>query len=573
MRRRSLRTVALAAALLVMTVGDALDLPVESAPLTTTVELVMNGNFDAGNTNEWQKSGAGALSADGAQAYSPGFSMALTPSSGQLTARQTLDMGGVVGRSLTISGWIYSTINRGANVLVVFNVPGGVDTSSCLITVPSSIGSWTAFTTSCVAPASIYWSTVLAITTGTTGTVYLDDLSVVATGAGPGFSITKQPASFGAVPADAAIIMLSTRHHTNGNDGFVHPQIYVMNAAGASVSRITNDGWGYTHAAISSDRKLIVAGRFWEDFPIGGSPNNHYDELQDPQSLWVLDLEHGEQWQLLPSWYWTGMGGVVFSPDDQWIYFGQLSGPYAQIYKIRPDGSDLALISPNADWGSDVGVSADGEWLNYHHVVRNPDGTYANKGDISVMRVDGSEDRQVTDGGPGAPGSQGGWAIGDYDAEFSPDGQQLVFAYNNPATQGWGITRVNLDGTGRVNLVNGSPTQINGIPDWHEQGVILFSRWSGSYYGGVTMDPDGANLHQIENGLPVTDGGVWVRWFRPNGPPPSVGGIVVAPDVAALSNSSSDSNRIAVVGAAAGIALVMALAITFWNKRAGSQLL
>ena len=55
----------------------------------------------------------------------------------------------------------------------------------------------------------------------------------------------------------------------------------------------------------------------------------------------------------VPSW----------SPDGKWIYFGSSRAGESQVFRMRPDGSEVQQVTHN---GGEYGqVSADGKWLYY----------------------------------------------------------------------------------------------------------------------------------------------------------------------------------------------------------------
>jgi hypothetical protein len=523
--------------------------------------VILNGDFENGSANEWQAEG-GIIDADGATAHGGSYSLRVAPTGGQTILTQSLRTSMIVGRELTFSGWLQSDSNRGVDVVILFWLPSGAYDTSCAFHASAS-PDWAQFGGSCHAPSTIYWTQLRVTTNGGSGSAYLDDLSLTAAGDGPGFRIEKRPATFGEMPSDATIVGLSSRHNEAGDDD-TRDEVYVMSDSGVA-TRITYTAWAHTHCDVSPDRTMVVAGRFWGDL----DKNGKYEEVKDPQALWLLDLKNGQEWQLVPDWYWSGMGGVVFSPDGQWVYFGAIDGPYGRLYRVRPDGSDLTRISEDTAWQSDIGISRDGNWLLYHRQERVADGSFVNKGEIWAMRPDGSENHRVTDGGAGDPDVQGGWPIGDFDAEFSPDGRQVIFAHNDPAHSGWGIARVNADGSGRTDLVVGSATHINGIPDWGLDDRILFSVWdwtSGNLRTSAAMNEDGSGLRLLEGASIGDDGLSWTRWIRPLQEATPVGGSTVDVERQALQEDGSRLSReqVAALITLLGLLAVLLLAPGIW---------
>lgn len=487
------------------------------APHAIAGELLLNRGFETGTTEEWRKLGAGTIRADAAQRRDGAFSLALEPFLTTVGVRQSLSVGEVVGRRVTISGWMKTVAGTsGIRTSLALSTATGYS-STCDAVFPAALP-WTHFTVSCDLGSDFYFAAARFDTTTASGSVRLDTLSVVTEGDPAPFVVTKRRVAQGALPEGAALLAVSTRHREVGKDGIIGAEIYALRADGSDATRISFSGRGHMHVALSPDRTLIAAQRFLRDIGNDGK----YDEFIDPAAVFVIDLVRGEEWQILPDWLQSGAGGVVWSQDGGHLYFGVFDGKYCRIHRARPDGSELTLLAPGDDWQSDVGISTDGAWLTYHHQERAPDDDFVKLGTIHVMRADGSEDRAVTDSGGDPPGQVGSWSNGDYDPEFSPDGSQLVFAHKRTADDGWDLMRVDADGGDRTAIVAGSAVRIAGIPDWHSDDLILFSEWLYSplgfpiYVGASTVRPDGTDLRRLEGPFAdPLDGGTRARWFEP----------------------------------------------------------
>ena len=116
-----------------------------------------------------------------------------------------------------------------------------------------------------------------------------------------------------------------------------YSELYVMNADGSNVKRITrNVGLIDFEPAWSPDGERIVVAR-------GASTPPPPDQLTQPTDLWIIDLASGRERQLTNSPA-TWEGWPHWSPDGRRIAFeGDLAEPgNNDIYTVRVDGSDFA---------------------------------------------------------------------------------------------------------------------------------------------------------------------------------------------------------------------------------------
>jgi Tol biopolymer transport system component len=257
------------------------------------------------------------------------------------------------------------------------------------------------------------------------------------------------------------------------------------------------------------------------------------------------------------------MGGLDWSPDGQWVYFGITNGRYASAYRVHPDGTALTFIGPpNMDWASDVAVSDDGQWIVYKHAARSSSGSYLGRGGIWAMRIDGSENHQISVGQAGSCGP--GWPVDDYDPEWSPDRQQVVFSALNATTCGWDIVRINADGTNRTTVfASTSSSTWNFIPDWNDNGILFTEMvlMVPQYYGGTIIQPDGSGKTRVGGN------GGYVRWIPSTLAPSTPTPIAPVGGIAELSSGSGseESTDAWVLGVTLGAAL--ALGLGAWHVR------
>ena len=153
-----------------------------------------------------------------------------------------------------------------------------------------------------------------------------------------------------------------------------------------------------------------------------------------------------------------------------------------QIATIRPDGSDLTLLTEETGYNEAPDYSPDGESLIYAHSdVHQDDPGFVGTG-LWLMNSDGSEKHplRLADGGGD-----------DTEAEYSPDGAQIVFVrYRHDA-----------DDTRALHIAAADGSDVRRLTPW--QHIVEHPRWS----------PDGRTIiYNIENNddAPSNKGeGIW----------------------------------------------------------------
>ena len=108
-----------------------------------------------------------------------------------------------------------------------------------------------------------------------------------------------------------------------------------------------------------------------------------------------------------------------WSPDGAWIAYETTAGGHRQIYRIRPDGSDALRLTAIAGADNDsLAWSPDGRWLAFRSLrqigVDERSGRQRYESSIYRVRPDGSELTLIT-------------GSGDHQPSWSPDGQWLAF--------------------------------------------------------------------------------------------------------------------------------------------------
>lgn len=209
-----------------------------------------------------------------------------------------------------------------------------------------------------------------------------------------GALVVASPGS-GAPPArDGNIAFASSRTCPNPTTGPCadYLEIYVMDAATGSVTRLTNNSISDTEPALSPDGNRIA----------------FFSTLGDTEIL-LLNIDGSGGTQLTdnaaddwdPSW----------SPDGRQIIFVSNRDGNPELYIMNADGTGQTRLTFDSRFDEAPAMSPDGSTI-----------AWARSGEIVVMPTLGGPTTQLTD----TPG------LSDSDPDWSPDGERLVFACQDP---------------------------------------------------------------------------------------------------------------------------------------------
>jgi Tol biopolymer transport system component len=333
-------------------------------------------------------------------------------------------------------------------------------------------------------------------------------------------SAGAQDAKVGRLPADAQIIFASKMAGDPDATGLgIADELYVATAKGKHVTRITYSRWSNNHFDVSPDRTMIVTNRMDR----GDTAHEGSINPRDYKDLWIIDLVHGREYKIAPGLD-AGIGGVAWSSDSKYVYFAARSDDGMDIYRVSPTPGDKPVVltrNLNTLLGlpdtkkavTDVGSSPDGKWLAMLYVADQSQGRKVNTR-IVLFKLDGTEARILTDGGPIHQTPTGIWPNGDFDPDISPGDRYVAFERNTKAD--WSkadVFRVKWDGTGLLDLSVPNNPNVNGIPSWSAGCRVIYSVWTktGSYAEIVNWDGTG-RYH-----VPLPNGAHHVQWIPDGG--------------------------------------------------------
>ena len=273
-----------------------------------------------------------------------------------------------------------------------------------------------------------------------------------------------------AVEAQARIAFDSNR---DGNS-----EIYVMDADGGNLQRLTNHPDGDFHPSWSPDGKWIaflsrrdqvrskhgIAAEIYVMDAGGGNPQRLTNDLHDDYH---------------PSW----------SPDGKQIAFASVRDGNTDIYVIDADGGNEQRLTNNPLYDYSPSWSPDGERIVFiarreGHFRKDFDLTH----EIYVMDADGGNEQRLTEN-----------RRYDFSPSWSPDGKRIAFASDRKGDfVNYEIYVMDADGGNQRKLTNNR--HHDWYPSWSPDGkqIAFASRRDGNYEIYV-MDADGGNQKNLTN--------------------------------------------------------------------------
>lgn len=189
---------------------------------------------------------------------------------------------------------------------------------------------------------------------------------------------------------------------------------------------------------------------------------------------------------LLSAIGWMGIAHAAFPvAQNGRIVFQRVVAGTPHVFVMNADGSNPVDLSPASTKGDfDPQFSPNGQWIVFERAL-DPDGTFH----VFRMRWDGTGAVDLT------PGLQGAGA-----PTFSPDSKQIAFVMDtNPALNAGFYTAaiMNADGSGVTNLTPGDES-FERRPDFSPDGTrVIFDREQGSTPVLMSVAPNGSNLVKL----------------------------------------------------------------------------
>ncbi|HEX2753859.1 MAG TPA: hypothetical protein VHM48_00250 [Candidatus Limnocylindrales bacterium] len=229
------------------------------------------------------------------------------------------------------------------------------------------------------------------------------------------------------------------------------------------------DGHVFTSALDGADRQQLTFGDGTELAPTFSPDGSRIAYRQfgpdepagDPQLADVVVADADGRHPVVIDHAARGLSNISWSPDSRFVAYS----------RAAPPGNDRAFVTPagGSSQPHDLGAFSDGAW----GPTWAPDGerlAVAAERGLFVVNRDGTDPRKVTHGSYLEVGEKG------EAAEWSPDGQSIVFSAGNP------------DGPTQVYLVG-----LDGAPERQ----ISADNWSAN---GGTWSPDGSRIAYMRSG-------------------------------------------------------------------------
>ena len=315
-------------------------------------------------------------------------------------------------------------------------------------------------------------------------------LLVMALSACSPTELTTQPEETPANETVATATEEATPTRTTNLEGLIafysdmdgNPEIYIMQADGSDLLRLTNDPAFDDSPALSPDGSQVVFLSARDD-PDPAFPNLKYE-------LYLIDSD-GENLRRLTETE-TGEDHPAWSPDGERILFdADYDGDgFYEIYTLSADGTNLTRLTENAANDQFADWSPDGQQIAFSS---DRNGNW----DVFVMDADGDNQQALTDSSD--------WEL--FPA-WSPDGMRIAFNSLVPNTGNTDVFVMTADGSEFLQLTDSPGFDEN--PVWSPDGsLIAFQTQRDGNFEIYLMNPDGSEQHSL---LDLPSDELWPSW-------------------------------------------------------------
>jgi len=176
----------------------------------------------------------------------------------------------------------------------------------------------------------------------------------------------------------------------------------------------------------------------------------------------------------------------AWAPDGKYLAFVSNKDGNREVYRIKPDGTEMINLTSHSDEDWTPAWSPDGQEITFASMR---DGNW----EIYVMNSNGSSQTRLTHE-----------EASDFSPSWSPDGNQIAFVSNRDGN--WEVYVMNRDGSAQTRLTDNEATDIS--PAWSPDGSrVAFESYRDGDMEIYLMNSDGSGKMNLTNDPGVDDHG------------------------------------------------------------------